>query len=66
MYRALDCGLTAEAFWDASPRAIYEIYECAKTARKPAAGAAKGNRARPKQAATGAAPRGPRLSRIPR
>ena len=36
LYRALDCGLTAEAFWDASPRAIYEIYECAKTARKPA------------------------------
>ena len=34
-FRALDCGMTAEDFWQASPRAIVMLYECAREASRP-------------------------------
>lgn len=56
--------MSAEAFWACSPRAVVELYECTKAARKPAGSAAKREPAAGKPES--AAPEGKRLTRIPR
>ena len=44
-FRALDCGMSAAAFWEASPRAILTLYDCTREARKQPSGG-RGNSAK--------------------
>ncbi len=62
-FRALDCGMSASAFWESSPRAVMALYQCAKATRRPAQAARTRER---RTAAPETTQNGPRLNRLPR